>query len=122
MRSRPRRVPLPARAVGTQPSALDFSHDDLVAALAALAGMVDTGARDRPIFEFRGRPFLHFHDSPEGVYADVRFGSGDFEPVWAATALERRALLARVADHCEAITDRRKDRGRQPRRRRPDRR
>ena len=79
-----------------------MTHEQLVAALRALDGLVDVG-REHPNFHFRGKPFLHFHSDDEGTYADVRFGSGDFEPMWAATPRERLELLARVVDHVERV-------------------
>lgn len=87
-----------------------MSHDELVAALRAVDGLVDVG-RDPPSFHCRGRPFLHFHRSEEGTYADVRFG-GDFEPVWASSPQERQILLALVWEHVESIQTRRKGRRR----------
>jgi hypothetical protein len=80
-----------------------MTHQDLVDALRGIDGLDDVGA-DPPNFQFRSRPFLHFHTSDEGTYADVRFGTGDFEPVWASTAQERLELLARVADHVERVS------------------
>lgn len=90
-----------------------MTHEQLVAALRALDGLVDVG-HDPPNFHYRSRPFLHFHQSEDGTYADVRFGSGDFEPVWASTPSEREILLARVCDHLERLESARK-----PTRRRP---
>lgn len=87
-----------------------MSHEDLVAALRAVDGLVDVG-RDPPNFHFRGRSFLHFHRSEEGTYADVRLG-GDFEPVWASSPQERQILLALVWEHVELIQESRKDRRR----------
>jgi hypothetical protein len=92
-----------------------MSHDDLVAALRAIDGLVDVGG-DRPNLHFRSRPFLHFHDRAEGTYADVRFGQGDFEPVWASTPQERQELLARVWDHVERLGRSRKSSNRRSRR------
>jgi hypothetical protein len=85
-----------------------MTHEQLVAALRAVHGLVDV-SHDNPNFHFRGRPFLHFHHGEGGTYADVRFGSGDFEPVWASTPAERAELLARVCDHVERLQDSRKD-------------
>jgi hypothetical protein len=97
---------------------LAMSHLDLVAALRAIDGLVDVGI-DPPNFQFRSRPFLHFHTSEDGVYADVRFGSGDFEPVWVSTPAERLELLARVTDHVERLgRSTKSDRGRSQRSRR----
>jgi hypothetical protein len=107
MRERAPRVSLPAPSDREQRDGQGMSHDDLVAALRAIPGLVDVG-KDPPNFHFRSRPFLHFHAHPEGTYADVRFGHGDFEPVWATTPLERQALLARVCDHVEHLDRARK--------------
>ncbi|HEX3482075.1 MAG TPA: hypothetical protein VHT91_43975 [Kofleriaceae bacterium] len=81
-------------------------------ALRAIDGLVDVGL-DRPNFQLRSKPFLHFHASDDGgTYADVRFGTGDFEPVWASNPGEREQLLARVIDHVEGLAQGRKwDRG-----------
>jgi hypothetical protein len=86
-----------------------MSHDELVSALRATEGLVDVG-QDPPIFQFRSRPFLHFHVHPDGdgVFAHVRFGRGGFEPVWSSTPQERLALLARVMDHVERLDGTRK--------------
>ena len=93
-----------------------MTHDELVAALRAVDGLVDVG-RDPPNFHFRSRPFLHFHEDDNGVYADVRLGSRDFEAVRAATPEERLALLGSVLDHVERIDHSRKS-SRAPRDRR----
>jgi hypothetical protein len=96
-----------------------MSHDDLVTALRGIEGLVDVG-KDPPNFQFRSRPFLHFHVHPggDGVFAHVRFGRGGFEPIWSATPLERLALLARVLDHIEHLDRARKKKRRRPRARR----
>jgi hypothetical protein len=86
-----------------------MSHDDLVAALRSIEGLVDVGG-DRPNLHLRSRPFLHFHTGDQGTYADVRFGAGGFTPVPASTPEERAELLARVADHVEALAAARKSR------------
>ncbi|MBV9284627.1 MAG: hypothetical protein JO176_08425 [Acidimicrobiia bacterium] len=84
-----------------------MTHDDLVEALRRIDGLDDVGI-DPPNFHFRSRPFLHFHTDEQGIYADVRFGTGDFEPVPASTPEERLQLLARVADHVEHLSQSRK--------------
>ena len=90
-----------------------MTDDELVSALRGIEGLVDVG-HDRPNFHFRSRPFLHFHADGDGIYADVRFGSRDFEPVPASTPQERQELLARVCDHVEQL-----ERARKPNRQRP---
>lgn len=79
-----------------------MTHDELVDALRGIDGLVDVGV-DPPNFQFRSRPFLHFHTTEGRIFADVRFGGPDFEPVWASTPQERFELLARVADHVERL-------------------
>jgi hypothetical protein len=108
MRKRTRRAALPERTdaapLATQEG---MTHEGLVAALRGIDGLRDVGTV-HPNFRFRSRPFLHFHHNERGTYADVRFGSGDFEPVWVSTPAERLALLARVSEHVERITQARK--------------
>ena len=84
-----------------------MSQHELVAALRGIEGVIDVGT-DPPNFQFRSRPFLHFHSHPDGMYAHVRFGTGGFEPVWCSTPPERLALLARVLDHVERLDRARK--------------
>lgn len=50
------------------------------------------------VFYLRSRAFLHFHEDPAGIFADVRLGE-DFTRMRVATARERRALLAAVDAH-----------------------
>lgn len=102
MHEREPRAPLPARSRTPVDDPRGMTHEQLVEALRAVDGLVDVG-HDPPNFHFRSRPFLHFHMHAEGMYADVRFGSGDFEPVWASTARERQELLARVCEHVEEL-------------------
>ena len=86
-----------------------MTHAQLVEELRAIDGLVDvTGGRgDRPNFHLRHKPYLHFHESPDGeIYADVKVGGGpraDFEPVWASTPAEREALLRRVRKHVRGV-------------------
>jgi hypothetical protein len=86
-----------------------MSHDDLVAALRRIDELHDVG-NYQPNFHFRSRPFLHFHEGPQGVYADVRLGTEDFRPIPAATPAERAELLERVRRHIRHVTGARKSR------------
>jgi hypothetical protein len=120
IRHRSPRAPLPSREQRTTAPMSHMSHEDLVDALRAIDGLTDLG-QGSPNFHFRSRPFLHFHDHPDGTYADVRLGRGDFQPVWANTPAERLELLALVLDHVEHVnrsTKRDRDRSNRPRRRR----
>jgi len=90
-----------------RPDGSGLSYEDLVEALRRLPGLQDVG-RQHPNFHFRSRPFLHFHGGEDGLFADVRFGAGDFEPVWASTSAEREALLEKVSRHVERLERSRK--------------
>jgi hypothetical protein len=92
------RDPLPERKVGIPSEGDGLSYQDLVAALRKVEGLRDVG-KQYPNFHFRGRPFLHFHEGERGLYADIRLGTRDFQPVWASTPTERANLLDRVQRH-----------------------
>ncbi len=110
---RPRpRPPLPQRGTADDDRG-GMTHEQLVSALRAVDGLVDVtgGHGDRPNFQFRRKPFLHFHVDREtgGVYADVKLSGGprsDFEPMWASTSTERDDLLRLVRKHVRRSTRR----------------
>ena len=73
-------------------------------ALEALGGLLadirkqDGVVERRPgVFYRKGRAFLHFHEDPAGLHADVRPGA-DWERIRVETAAERRAFLSRLRD------------------------
>ena len=47
------------------------------------------------VFYVRSKPFLHFHEDPSGLHADVRLGP-EFTRVRVETAEERDTLLAGI--------------------------
>ena len=47
----------------------------------------------RGVFYRRSKAFLHFHEDPSGLHADVRFGE-EFERVRVETDGERKRLIA----------------------------
>lgn len=51
------------------------------------------------IFYLRGRAFLHFHEDPSGIFADVRLDGADFSRFRAGTATEQEALLEAIDRH-----------------------
>jgi hypothetical protein len=113
MQARMPRAELPLHGSVVSEDGIGMTHEQLLDALRAIDGLVDVG-RDPPNFHFRSRPFLHFHCHDKGMYADVRFGNGDFEPIWASTPPEREALLARVSDHVERLLSLKKARRGKP--------
>ena len=73
------------------PAALD-QLDALIAELRALPGLVE---KSRGVFYRKSRAFLHFHEDPRGLFADVRDAEGrDFERIDVTQEAGRRALLA----------------------------
>lgn len=69
--------------------------DTLEPLLADLRQVAALRERSRGTFYRGSKAFLHFHDDPTGLFADVRFEE-DFERVQVTTAAEQRALLERV--------------------------
>lgn len=50
-------------------------------------------------FYLKSKGFLHFHEDPAGIFADVKLDSVDFTRYRVTTRKEQQALLARV-DRC----------------------
>jgi hypothetical protein len=73
------------------PSALD-QLDGLLDELRDLPGLREKG---RGVFYRGSRAFLHFHEDPSGLFADVRL-DGDFERMRVTTAEEQGLLLRRI--------------------------
>ena len=51
--------------------------------------------KKRGIFYTGSRAFLHFHEDPSGLHADVRLGA-EFERFRVETSEERDALVDRI--------------------------
>ena len=65
--------------------------EGLLAQLRTLPGMVE---RKRGVFYFKSRAFLHFHEDPKGMFADIRQAGGeDFDRIDVTQAAGRAALL-----------------------------
>ena len=62
--------------------------------LRTLPGLVE---RKRGIFYRKSKAFLHFHEDPSGLHADVKL-TEDFERFRVETEEERNALLARIQE------------------------
>jgi hypothetical protein len=56
-------------------------------------------------FEFRSRAFLHFHDDPSGIYADVRLAD-EFVRLPVTSASQQADLLDRIDDCLSAAESR----------------
>lgn len=73
------------------PAALD-ELEDLLATLRGLPGLKE---KSRGTFYRGSKAFLHFHEDPAGLFADVR-PRDEFERFRASTKAERAALVRRV--------------------------
>lgn len=72
-----------------RPEALD-DLDGLIAALRALPGLTE---KSRGVFYRGAKAFLHFHEDPAGLFADIRAAHGDFDRFRVSTQKERAAFL-----------------------------
>jgi hypothetical protein len=67
--------------------------DELEDVLCELRGLDGLTEKKRGVFYRGSRAFLHFHEDPSGLYADVRVDT-DFERFRVSTKAERRRLIA----------------------------
>ena len=75
------------------PGALD-ALEPLLAELRALPGLVE---KSRGVFYRGSRAFLHFHEDPRGLFADLRDAEGrDFDRIDVTGDPGRRELIAAV--------------------------
>ena len=76
-----------------RPAALD-QLEPLLARLRAIAGLKE---KSRGVFYRGAKAFLHFHEDPAGLFADIRTADGtDFERFQVDDA-DAQALLAQRA-------------------------
>ena len=66
----------------------------LLAEIRKREGLVE---RRPGVFYRKGRAFLHFHEDPSGLHADMRSGAA-WERVRVETRAERQALLSRLGE------------------------
>lgn len=71
---------------------------DYIAPLLAVLRGYSVLREVRPtVFHFRGKDFIHFHEGPEGVVADVRLSKGQVR-MSVSTQPEQSELLERIED------------------------
>jgi hypothetical protein len=76
-----------------RPAALD-QLEPLLARLRAIGGLKE---KSRGVFYRGAKAFLHFHEDPAGLFADIRTADGtDFER-FCVDGAERQEALARIA-------------------------
>ena len=81
--------------------------DRLEGLLASLRGFEALREKKRGTFYREASAFLHFHEDPAGLFADVKLDGADFTRLRVSTAAEQRALLAAVRRALEARSARR---------------
>ena len=69
------------------------------------------------VFELKSRAFLHFHDDPSGIFADVRLAEA-FVRLPVTSSAQQSDLLDRIDDCLSAIESRATGRRRRQERRR----
>ena len=75
------------------PAALN-ELEPLLKDLRTLPGLKE---KTRGVFYRNSKAFLHFHEDPDGLFADLRFaGEGDFERFRVATQIERKRFMSLV--------------------------
>ena len=73
--------------------------DQLEALLAELRALPGPVEKKRGVFYLKSKAFLHFHEDPAGLFADVRDATGkDFERIDVTGEAGRARLLAAVAE------------------------
>src|SRR4051794_10113843 len=75
--------------------AREAALDELEPLLLQLRQLNELVERKRGVFYRRSKAFLHFHEDPSGLHADVRLAS-DFERFRVQTLAEQRELLKKV--------------------------
>jgi len=75
--------------------AREAALDELEPLLTRLRDVPGLTERTRGVFYKKSKAFLHFHEDPTGLYADVRL-TADFERFRAQTPAEQESLLAKV--------------------------
>ncbi len=75
------------------PAALD-ALEPLLAQIRALPGLKE---KARGVFYLKSRAFLHFHEDPAGLFADIRDpGAADFDRLRVDTDAGAHALTQRL--------------------------
>lgn len=69
--------------------------DRLEPLLVELRALEPLREKKRGVFYRKSRAFLHFHEDPAGLFADVRLGE-DFDRFPVGTRAQQRALLQRI--------------------------
>ena len=74
-------------------STLQLLHD----VLDVLREMPEVTERKPGIFYKKSSAFLHFHEDPEGIFADVKLSGKLFDRFPVNTSMEKRKFLQQIA-------------------------
>jgi hypothetical protein len=74
------------------PAALDALED----LLTRIRSHAELREKSRGCFYHKSKAFLHFHEDPEGLFADLKVG-GEFARLRVSTRAERGAFLRELA-------------------------
>ncbi len=81
---------------------MKHAGQEVLASLAPLLEKVRKHAvlKERKLgaFYYKSKGFLHFHEDPAGIFADVKLGP-DFVRMRATTRQEQRLLLSRIDEY-----------------------
>lgn len=72
--------------------------DRLTALLAEVRQLGQMKEKSRGVFYYRSKAFLHFHEDPAGLFADLGIGA-DWERMPVNSKNEQAELLRRVRRH-----------------------
>jgi hypothetical protein len=72
--------------------------DRLEKLLESLRGLDGLREKKRGVFYRKSRAFLHFHEDPDGLFADVRLEGPDFDRFEVTSRADQQALLRRIRD------------------------
>ena len=75
-----------------RPAALD----ELEPVLVQLRALPELKEKSRGTFYKKSQAFLHFHEDPAGLFADVRLDGAEFTRMRVSTKAGQRALMTAV--------------------------
>lgn len=70
--------------------------DRLEPLLEELRAIAELREKKRGVFYQKSRAFLHFHEDPAGLFADLRLEGPDFERYEVTSRTSQRALAKRI--------------------------
>jgi hypothetical protein len=77
--------------------------DRLESTLVRIRKLPNLQEKTRGVFYLRSKAFLHFHEDPAGLFADVRlFPEGEFVRMRVSTGAERARLMEAIKNVCSA--------------------